>query len=232
MKEVPLSAEVRKGVGKGPARQDRFAGNIPAVLYGPDTAPQPISINARAFRQAVKSADGTSAIFNLEVGGKSNMTIIREMQRDPVTSSIMHIDFHAISMNKPLHLSIPLHFVGTPSGVKTEGGIMQTTMRELEISCLPKDIPEHFEIDVSALNIGDSIHVGSLSIPNVEILSEKTRTMVVVSAPTIIKVAEPEVVEGAEALAEGAEGEEAAEAAEGEGAEKEEKKEKKEKKEE
>ena len=212
MKEVPLSAEAREGVGKGPARQDRFAGNIPAVLYGPETTPKPISVNARDFRQAVKAADGTSAIFKLDVGGKSNMTIIREMQRDPVTSTIMHIDFHAISMNKPLDLSIPIHLVGIPNGVKHEGGIMQQTMREIEISCLPKDIPEHFEIDVTELNIGDSIHVEDITIPNVEILTETQRTVVVISAPTVVKLPEDEVAEG-----EAVEGEEAAE---GEGDEK------------
>lgn len=229
MKEVPLSAEAREGVGKGPARQDRFAGNIPAVLYGPETTPKPISVNARAFRQAVKAADGTSAIFKLEVGGKSNMTIIRELQRDPVTSSIMHIDFHAISMTKPLNLSIPIHLVGIPSGVKNEGGIMQTTMREIEISCLPKNIPEHFEIDVTELNIGDSIHVEDISIQNADILTESRRTIVVISAPTVVKVAEPEVEEGEEgAEAAAAEGEGEGEAkAEGEGDKEEKKSEKK-----
>jgi large subunit ribosomal protein L25 len=133
-------------------------------------------------------------------------------------------------MNKPLHLSIPIRFIGTANGVKNEGGIMQTTMRELEIACLPKDIPEHFQIDVTALNIGDSIHVKDLDIPNVEILTEEQRTVVVISAPTVVKVAEPEVEEGEEA--ELAEGEEAAEG-EGEGEEKAEgdKEEKKEKKE-
>jgi large subunit ribosomal protein L25 len=145
------------------------------------------------------------------------------MQRDPVTSRVLHIDFHAISMNKPIHVAIPIHFVGTPVGVKVDGGIMQATMREIEISCLPINIPEHLEVNVAELRIGDSIHVGNVSIPNATILADAQRTIVVISAPTIIKAeaaaveAEAAAVEGAEGVA--AEGAEAA--AEGEAGKKE-----------
>ncbi len=209
MKEVSLVASPREAVGKGAARRVRARGYIPAVVYGPEIEPLPIAVDERAFRAAFKSAGG-SAIYNLEVNGKVSKVIVREAQRDPITDRITHLDFHAISMKKPLHLSIPIRFVGTPRGVKTEGGIMQTVLRELEISCLPSDIPEYIEVDVTDLGIGDSVHVRDLSVPKAEILSEPQRTVVVIGAPTVIKVEAPaaaaeEAVETAEA--EAAEGE-------------------------
>ncbi len=216
MKEVPISASRRESLGKGPARQTRMAGNIPAVVYGPEVEPIPIALEERALRTAMKSSGGAGTIFNLDVEGNENKVVLREIQRDPVTSKIMHLDFHAISMTKPLHISIPILFEGTPRGVKTDGGIMQTTMRELEISCLPSEIPESLVLDVEDLGIGDSIHVRDVEVPKVQILSPEQRTIVVIAAPTVVKAeaaAEGEeleegVEEGAEAAA--AEGEEAA----------------------
>lgn len=210
MKEVSISASARNKVGKGSARQTRMAGFIPGVVYGPEIDPFPISIEARTFRTALK-ASGSTTIFDLDVEGKKNKVVVRSIQRDPVTSQITHVDFHAISMNKPIHLSIPISFTGTPVGVKTEGGIMQTTLREIEISCLPADIPEQIKIDVSELGIGESVHVKDLEIPNVNILSDVSSTIVVITAPTVVKsVAETEAEAAAEEAAEAAEGEEGA----------------------
>lgn len=211
MREIVVNAELRSEAGKGAARRTRSAGRIPAIVYGPETKPISVALEERAFHTAMKGAN-TSSIISLQVDGKVNKVILREIQRDPVTSKIVHMDFHAISMTKPLHISIPIHFVGIPEGVKTDGGIMQSTMREVEISCLPADIPEHFEIDVSELGIGDSIHLGDLKIPKAEFLADGKRTVVVISAPTVIKetvTAEEEGVEGEEGVdaAEGAEGE-------------------------
>jgi large subunit ribosomal protein L25 len=193
-------------------------GNIPCVVYGPEIDPRSIEVSERAFRSAWKEAAGTSAIFNLDVDGTATKVIIRDLQRDPVTSHVIHIDFHAISMNKPLNLSVPIRLVGTARGVKTDGGILQTTMRELEISCLPADIPEMVEVDVSDLGIGESVHVRDLNVPNAKILDEIQRTVVVVAAPTVVKVDEPTEEELAEAeAAEAAEGAEGAEGAPAEG---------------
>jgi len=217
MKEIAIAATARTGIGKGPARQARRDGNIPAVVYGPEIESMSVSVPEREFRAAMKAAH-TSSILSLNVDGKENKVVLRELQRDPVTNKVVHLDFHAISMSKPINVSLPIKFIGVPRGVKTDGGIMQATMREMEISCLPADIPDHFEIDVTDLGIGDSLHVGNLSIPNVEILEPKSRTVVVISAPTVIK-SEATAAEGAEiAAAEGAEGEAAEASAEGEGA--------------
>ena len=230
MKEITLAAERRSGLGKGFARRTRMEGKIPGVMYGPEIDPVPLAIDSRQFRSAMRSAD-SSTILNVTVDGQENKALLREVQRDPVTSHVVHVDFHAISMTKPIHVSIPIHFIGEPVGVKVDGGIMQVTMRELNIACLPTDIPDRFEVNVSELGIGDSIHVRDVEIPNAEILAEAQRTMVVISAPTVIKAEEVaaegeegELAEGAEAPAEG----EAAEAA-AEGEEKKEEKKEKEK---
>ena len=155
MKDIQLAAEPRVGKGKGAAHQLRFGGRIPAVMYGPETEPTPLAIEERAFRAAMKQAGGQSTLFTLEVNGKQSKVILREIQRDPVSNKVLHLDFHAISMNRPIHISIPVTFTGIAKGVKAEGGIMQVVMREVEISCLPTNIPEKVEVDVTELGIGD-----------------------------------------------------------------------------
>lgn len=219
MRDIPLSAQKREANGKGPARRDRAAGNIPGVVYGPEIESFAVSVDEKELHQALKKAGITSFIYTLDVNGSENKVVLREIQRDPITSEIMHLDFHAISMNKPLYISIPITFVGTPRGVKSDGGIMQVAMRRLEISCLPKDIPEIIEVNVEDLGIGDSVHVSDVKLDKVDILDPEQRTIVVIAAPTV--VAEP-TTEEEELEAEAVEGEEGAEGegAEGEGEEK------------
>ncbi len=212
MKEILIKAEARERVGKGSARQTRMIGNIPAVVYGPEFDSKPITLNERELNAAMKSAAGSSVLYTLDIDGKSNKVILRDLQRDPITSKIVHADFHAVSMTKSINLSIPIHFEGIPIGVKVDGGIMQTNMRELEISCLPSQIPEFIKLDVENLSIGDSIHVKDLDLEGINVLSDENRTVVVISAPTVVK--EP-VVEGAEEEVEGDEAAEGAEGAEG-----------------
>jgi large subunit ribosomal protein L25 len=204
MREIPITLQRRLNTGKGVARQARAAGQIPGVVYGPETKPISVTVEERAFRSAMRNAT-KSSILNLQLEGKETKAVMRELQRDPVSNRVLHVDFHAISMNKPIHVAIPIHFVGTPIGVKVDGGIMQTTMREIEISCLPTAIPEHLQIDVSELHIGDSIHVRNIEVPGATILVDQQRTIVVISAPTIIK-AEEVAAEAAVAEGEAAEG--------------------------
>ncbi len=218
MKEVTIAAEPREGVGKGVARKARSAGRIPAVVYGPELEnPEPITIGLRDLRAAVKEAGGTNAIFSVRVNGKDTKTILREIQRHPVRGDVLHIDLHAISMTKPLNISVPINYVGTPRGVKEGGGVFQIIRRELEISCLPKEIPNEIKVDVAELIIGDSIHVSDIKLESGTKVTDDRLTMALVSAPTVLKTAEEEAAEGeeAEAAAEGAEGAEAAPDAEG-----------------
>ncbi|UCC43643.1 MAG: 50S ribosomal protein L25/general stress protein Ctc [Candidatus Zixiibacteriota bacterium] len=215
MKELSLAAQPRTEAGKGAARRARMEGFIPGVVYGPEIEPLSIAVKEKDFRAAMRGSVGT-AIINLDVGGKANKVILRDIQRDPITSRVMHVDFHAVSMNKEINVSVPVNFVGTPRGVKTDGGIMQITMHELEISCLPANIPDQLDINVEDLGIGESIHVRDVTMPNTRILSQQQRTIVVIAAPTVIKaeeVAEEEAVEGEPV--EGEEGVEAPEEAEG-----------------
>jgi len=207
MKEINITAASRQTGGKGFARRVRGTGNIPAIVYGPEKQPTAIAVSERELRGALKTAGGVhGSIFTLNLDGQQSKVIVREIQRDPLTSRMVHIDFHAISMTKPINIEIPVNFTGLAKGVKSEGGIMQVLMRDIEISCLPVNIPEHFSVDVSELGIGDSIHIRDLSIPNVHILADPSNVIVVISAPTIIKTetvaaeavpAEGEVVEGA-----------------------------------
>ena len=185
-----------------------MAGQIPAVIYGPEIDPIPVAVEERSFRASMKTAS-SSSILNLNLDGKETKAVVRDLQRDPISNRVVHIDFHAISMNRPINVSIPIQLNGDPIGVKVDGGIMQTTMRELDISCLPADIPELIELDVSELAIGDSIHVSDIVLEKVNILTELQRTVVVISAPTVIKAettTEDEEAEGEEGEAvEGAE---------------------------
>lgn len=211
MKEVALPAELREAGSKGTARRLRASGSIPAVVYGLKTAPYSIQVKESALRAAMKEASGSAVLYDLQVGQNADKVVIRDLQRDPLTSKVTHVDFHAIAMDRPLRVKVPIHFVGIPVGVKVDAGIMQTTMREISVSCLPKDMPEKIELNVEQLGIGEAIHVGDLDLPNVEMLDEDRRTIVVISAPTVTR-AEADEMEAGEETAETAEGE----AAEGE----------------
>ncbi len=201
MKDVMIAASARTVDGKGGARRTRAEGRIPGVIYGPETEPKAVAVEEKEMRRAMKMGSGAGQIYTMAIDGVQTKVVLRDIQRDPLTTRALHIDFHAISMTRPINISIPIHFTGIAKGVKSEGGIMQVTQRELEIACLPVNIPDHFEVDVSELGIGDSIHVRDISIPNVKFLDELDQTIVVISAPTIIKSELPAA--GAEGAVEG-----------------------------
>ena len=216
MEEIKLTAERRDDVGKGVARKLRADGKLPGVIYGPETEAFPVAVNARDFATMIRTQGGTGKLIDLTVNGEETprKVILRELQRDPVTGNFEHVDLYQVSMKKKLNMTAKITLVGTPEGVKL-GGILQSIIRELDIACLPMDIPDKVELDVSALEIGDSIHVSDISVDKVDILTNPARTVVTVVPPTVIKVAEPEeVAEGEEGEAVEGEGE----AAEGEAA--------------
>lgn len=219
MKELSLNVVKRDATGKGANRRLREQGFIPAVVYGPETKPILVQINYRDLYKAMHGVS-LSAIIDLTIEGTGEPTrkvLIRELQKDPVSGDLVHLDFHHIAMDKPITVTIPIHTEGIPDGVKNFGGIVQMVRRELEISCLPANIPDQVVIDISHLGIGGSVHVSEITLENIEIVTDPGQTIVTVVAPTIIK----EAVAEAEAVpTEGAvEGE--AEKAEGEGEEKE-----------
>ena len=201
---VPLAGRVRPGTGKGPARQARFAGEIPGVIYGAGETPVALAVPKKEFELALKTAHaGGNVIVALRLDGAAEKTaIIREVQRDPISHDILHLDFHHISLTEKVTVEVTVHLVGTPDGVKNGGGILEHITRTIEIECLPTQIPQHLEADVTALAIGDSIHVRDLNVPNAEILSDPDTTIATVVPPTVMTEAaaasaastEPEVI--------------------------------------
>jgi large subunit ribosomal protein L25 len=224
MEEIRLTAEKRDGAGKGGARKLRAKGFIPAVLYGPEIDPASVSVNTREITTLLRKTSAANKLIDLSIDGEDNdrKVIIRELQRDPVTGIFKHLDLYQVSMTKKLNITVRVNLTGTPAGVKL-GGILQHIVRDMEIACLPLDIPDKIEIDVSELEIGDSIHVSDISFDKVDIMIAQQRTIATVVPPTVVKTAAEEAAEAAEAeegeelLAEGEEAVEGEAKPEGEG---------------
>jgi large subunit ribosomal protein L25 len=221
MATVELKATARTGTGKGKARQTRREGSFPAVLYGEGEEPQPISVDNKDFYPVIRTAAGENVILDLKIEGsksESCKAIIRDIQYHPVRRDILHVDFQHISMTKMITVDVPIEIEGEAVGVKTDGGILEVILREVEVECLPVNIPDVIKVDVSDLEIGNSIQVSDLHVEDARIVTDPESTVITIGAPTVVEEVKPEVAEGEEAE-EGAEGEAAAE---GEGAKKEE----------
>jgi large subunit ribosomal protein L25 len=200
MKELQLAAELRSGVGKSVTRKLRAAGTTPGVLYGLDKDPQSLGVSSQELKKLLRSS-GENVLVDLAVKGKkTEKVLLREVQRHPVTEDIIHVDFLRIDLTKEIEVTVPVRLVGTAEGVKA-GGVLEFVRREIRVSCLPTNIPDHVDADVSALNINEAIHVSDLSVADAEILTDAARTIVVVHPPVVAKVTE-EVAEGAEVEAE------------------------------
>jgi large subunit ribosomal protein L25 len=167
-KQVKLKAEQRTGVGRSAARKLKARGVVPAVVYGGKTKPQSLQVSARDINAMLSHASGENILVELEIAGeKANRTaLIQEIQHSPLGGAILHIDFHAVSMDEKIHADVPLEAVGMANGVKNFGGLLEQALRSLPIECLPRDLPDRITVDVSALNIGDSIHVRDIPLPS------------------------------------------------------------------
>ena len=165
MAVIPLSGTRRLALGKGGARKARAAGHIPAVLYGHGEEPVAVSVQAREFDLALRGHKGSNPIVNLAMSGGEYTALVRAVQYDPISHAILHLDFQHISLTETIEVSVAVHLVGLPVGVKDGGGILETIQREIEVRCLPTAIPAFIEVDVSRLNIGDSVHVREISVP-------------------------------------------------------------------
>jgi large subunit ribosomal protein L25 len=215
---VSLKSERRDGVGKGVARKLRAAGSIPGVYYGRGEAPIALAMNAKEIEGMLHGAAAANVIVDLQVTGEKaadRKALIREIQRDPVGGHILHIDLQHISLTERIVVEVPVELIGTPTGVKDGGGILEHLLRAVEVECLPTDIPNRLEVDVTLLNIGDTLHVSDIKAERVTIKTEAERAIATVVPPTILEevvapaaegVAEPELVkkkEGEEAEGEG-----------------------------
>ena len=167
MSETALVVEVREQSGKGAARKLRAAGRVPAILYGQGKASVPLSIDPRALDKVLKTG-GANALFDLTVQGRSDLgtpvALVKELQRDPIRGAILHADFYQVDLTKTVEVDVPIHLLGKPKGIDF-GGLLEHTLREVRIECLPRAIPERIDLDVSALEIGDVLHVRDLPLP-------------------------------------------------------------------
>jgi large subunit ribosomal protein L25 len=167
-KQVKLKAQPRTNVGRSAVRKLKARGFIPAVIYGGKVKPQPLQVAARDVNAMMSHASGENVLVELEIAGeKSNRTVlVQEVQHSPVGGEIRHLDFHAISMDETIQAEVPLESIGTANGVKNFGGLLEQSLRALAIECLPRDLPDRITVDVSALNIGDSVHVRDIQLPS------------------------------------------------------------------
>jgi large subunit ribosomal protein L25 len=182
---VALGAQRRTVSGKGAARQARLNGQIPAVVYGHGRAPESLTISAAEFKKALTGVEVSTAVIDLDVEGTGIKALVREIQRHPFKAEVLHVDFYEIHAGEKLTLQLAVHLVGSPDGVRNGGGVLDQVLRDITIRVLPKDIPDRFDVDVTALRVGQSLHVRDLSIPDVEILTEGTKTVCTVVAPKI-----------------------------------------------
>jgi large subunit ribosomal protein L25 len=201
-KTATVEALRRDQTGKGAARSARREGRIPAVLYGHGEESLVLSVDGRRFERLLHEISVENTLLDLALDGQPALKVlVREIQRHPHRDEILHVDFFHVSMQEKITLEVPVVLVGAPRGVRLHGGILDHSMRDIEVLCLPSDIPEKVEIDVSNLEIGQAVRISDLSIPNVQILGDPERSVVGVVPPTVIEEAVAEV----EPAAEGAE---------------------------
>lgn len=235
MPEIVVAAERRTESGKNVNRRLRAQDLIPGVVYGAAKETVAVSVSPKAITAILRSASGENTLFDIEMDGSRRKVILKEFQVEPIKGGLLHADFYEVALDKKLTLKVHVELSGVPSGVKVEGGILDFVTRELEIECLPADIPEKIEVDVSHLELGKLVRVGELKLAdNLTVLTEPGVVIAHVVAPRAEEApaavaAEAVPVEGAapsepEVIKKGKT------TAEGEAAEKPEKAEKKEKK--
>ncbi len=226
MAEISMTVEAREGKGKSFNRKLRSRGLAPGVVYGSGREPVPVSFDPKLLESKIRSSHaGINTLFGLEGDASvaERTVMVKELQREPLKGAVIHADFFEIDLTERLQVSVPLHLVGTAPGV-VDGGVVEHSMRELELSCLPDAIPDEISVDISELEVGSSLHVGDLELPDgVELAASPELSVVSVVLPRVVEEVVPEDEEaiegeeGAEETAEGEAGEEASGAGEAKG---------------
>jgi ribosomal protein L25, Ctc-form len=205
-KQVKLAAERRQETGRAAVRKLKARGVVPAVVYGGKNKPEPLQVSRRDINVILSHASGENILVELEIDGQAGrMAMLQEVQHSPVGGDVVHIDFHAVSMDEAIEADVPLEPTGTANGVKNFGGLLEQSLRALRVECLPRDLPDVITVDVSELNIGDSIHVRDIKLPDgVTATVQPDLTVFSVLAPTVEEepVAEAEVAAGPEVIKE------------------------------
>ena len=203
MKSVPLKAFPRAQKRRGPLKQVRSNGRVPAVIYGRQTAPQTLEISAREISDLIHHHVSENLLVDLSIENDARakrLALLQEIQRHPINGKVVHVDFHEVAEDEKVTVHVPIETTGEAAGVKTGGGVLEHVLFKLKVRCLPKDLPEQIVVDVSALEIGKTIHIGEITAPQgVEILGGKNIPVVSVAAPR----AEEEAVPAAEGKAAG-----------------------------
>ena len=206
METVEITIERRDDHGKGAARRLRAGGKVPGILYGPKRTTTSIAVNAEEFERKLAHLEGAHLIRLVHANGAADgelherMVLVREMQLHPVSGRALHADFYEVDLTERLTVSVTIHFVGKPVGV-VNGGILQPILREIEVDCLPTEIPDYLEVDVTALDVHDAIHASDLTLPErVTLVGDPTRTIVTVLPPSIEAKPEAPAAEAAAAV--------------------------------
>jgi large subunit ribosomal protein L25 len=201
MASATLSATLRHDTGKGVARKLRQNGEIPGVIYGHGRESQALTLNAREFERLISRVAAASTVIELDLGGTTARSLIREIQRHPFKKLIMHVDFQEVVAGEMVTLKCPIVYVGVPYGVRTEGGILDQIMHEITIMALPSAIPDHINVDIADLHVGKSIHVSDLTLPEgIKVVDDADATVCIIQASkagttdTAAAPAEPEVI--------------------------------------
>jgi large subunit ribosomal protein L25 len=205
--EFTLNAQPRDGHGKSATRRLRRAGLVPAVVYGADKDPVSVALEYRVVKQNLAQEAFFSHILTLNVDGATERVILRDVQRHPASSSVTHMDLQRVSEDEEIRVRVPLHFLGEDKapGVRLEHGVVGHMLTEVEVSCLPKDLPEYIDVDISGLHLNDALHLSDLKIPpGVELFElvagdEHDTAVVSIHMPRVEREEEPEELEGMEA---------------------------------
>ncbi len=195
MERVALEARRRVGVGKTQARVSRRAGQVPAIVYGRKLAPVPVVVDGKALRNVLHTDAGMNVLIDLAIaddGGRTTQTVmVKELQRGIFQRDIIHADFHTISLEEKLEAHVPLTFIGQAKGIG-DGGVFEVHFREVVVECLPTQIPEHIEVDISDLALGDSIHVRDLVVASeITMVSPPEEVVATVVAPKVVEEVAP-----------------------------------------
>ena len=227
MAQIIVEGAPRDTRGKNEARRLRVAGRVPATLYGGKGGALALAVNTKQVTAILRSESGHNTLFQVDLGGKQEPAIVKDWQVDPVTGNLLHVDLLRIAMDVRMRVKVPVHTFGEPSGVKVQGGVYEVVTREVEVECLPADIPTEFKVDVSGLALNQSLRAGELPLDTAKlklvtdpqtvlshVVTLRAEEEKPVEAAVATTPAEPEVIKKGKKEVEGEEGEEGAKAAE------------------
>jgi large subunit ribosomal protein L25 len=203
MEQIIVEAAPRDSRGKNAARRLRVAGTVPAVLYGGKSGPQALQVNTKHVSAILRSATGHNTILTVKTAGGEDFAIVKEYQVDPIKGTLLHVDLLRVAMDVRMRVKVPVHTFGEPQGVKLQGGVFEVVTREIEIECLPADIPTEFKVDISNLMMGMQIHASDIPLDpqKMKLMTDPLRVLAHVVALRVEEEKTPEAVAGDAAAA-------------------------------